>query len=60
MLKCAYDCRTWDQDILYIEAEISSTDGKIWHDAMKVFIKDSQKYGLDFSKEYEAYKRILG
>lgn len=47
------------QDILYIEAEISSTDGKIWLDAMKVFIKDSEKYGLDFRKEYDAYKSIL-
>lgn len=48
------------KDILYIETKISSTDGKIWHNAMKVFLEKSSKYGLDFSKEYESYKRILG
>ena len=46
-------------DILYIETEVSSTDGKIWDNAMKVFIKVSSKYGLDFSKEYESYKIML-
>lgn len=60
LLKESNSLFTLYQDILYIEAEISNTDGKIWHDAMKVFIKDSEKYGLDFSKEYDAYKRILG
>jgi hypothetical protein len=48
------------QDLLYIETEISSKDGRIWHDAMKVFLKDAKKYGMDFSKAYESYKRILG
>ena len=46
------------QDILYIETEITTSDGKIWDNSMKVFIKESQKYGLDFSQEYESLKRI--
>lgn len=46
------------QDILYIETEITTSDGKIWDNSMKVFIKESRKYGLDFSKEYESLKRI--
>jgi len=25
---------------------------------MKVFIKESKKYGFDFSKEYESFKKI--
>ena len=47
------------QDILYIETEVSSTDGKIWDSAMKIFIKESSNSGLDFSKDYSAYKRIM-
>jgi len=47
------------QDILYIETEITTSDGKIWDNSMKVFIKESKKYGLDFSKEYESLKRIV-
>ncbi len=46
------------QDILYIETEITTSDGKIWDNSMKVFIKESKKYGLDLSKEYESLKRI--
>ncbi|OHB61683.1 MAG: hypothetical protein A2167_05170 [Planctomycetes bacterium RBG_13_46_10] len=46
------------QDILYIETEITTSDGKIWDNSMKVFIKESKKYGLDFSQEYESLKRI--
>ena len=46
------------QDILYIETEITTSDGKIWDNSMKVFIEESQKYGLDFSQEYESLKRI--
>ena len=46
------------QDILYIETEITTSDGKIWDNSMKVFIKESKKYGLDFSQEYESFKRI--
>lgn len=46
------------QDILYIETEITTSDGKIWDDSTKVFIKESRKYGLDFSKEYKSLKRI--
>lgn len=46
------------QDILYIETEINTTNGKIWDSLMKVFIKESRKYGLDFSQEYESLKRI--
>ena len=42
------------QDILYIETEILSTDGKIWLNAMKVFCEKSREYGLDFKKEYES------
>lgn len=46
------------QDILYIEIEITSSDRRIWDNSMKVFIKESKKYGLDFSKEYESLKKI--
>ena len=46
------------QDILYIETEITSSDRRIWDNSMKVFIKESKKYGLDFSKEYESFKKI--
>ncbi len=46
------------QDILYIETEITSSDRRIWDNSMKVFIKESKKYGLDFSKEYESLKKI--
>jgi hypothetical protein len=46
------------QDILYIETEITTSDGKIWDNSMKVFIKESRKYGLDFIKEYESLKRM--
>jgi len=46
------------QDILYIETEITTSDGKIWDNSMEVFIKESKKYGLDFSQEYESLKRI--
>ena len=47
------------QDVLYIETEITSSDGKIWNNSMKVFINESKKYGLDFNKEYDSYKRII-
>lgn len=46
------------QDILYIETEITTSDGKIRDNSMKVFIKESRKYGLDFNKEYKSLKRI--
>ena len=46
------------QDILYIETEITSSDRRIWDNSMKVFIKESKKYGFDFSKEYESFKKI--
>ena len=46
------------QDVLYIETEISTSDGKIWDNSMKVFIKESNKYGLDFSNEFESLMRI--
>jgi len=46
------------QDILYIETEITTSDGKIWDNSMKVFVNESKKYGLDFSEEYESLKRI--
>lgn len=46
------------QDILYIETEIAPADGKIWDSSMKVFVKESAKYGLDFSREYELLKSI--
>jgi len=47
------------QDILYIETEVSSLDGKIWDNAMKVFLKESIKHGYDFNKEYASYKKTL-
>ena len=47
------------QDILYIETEITTSDGKLWENSMKVFIKESKKYGLDLSKEYESLKTIV-
>ncbi|MGE5606871.1 MAG: hypothetical protein ACM3YE_14435 [Bacteroidota bacterium] len=40
-------------DVLYIETEISINDGKIFDNVLKTFIKESQKFGLDFSKEFE-------
>ena len=47
------------QDILYIETEITSKDGSTWHKTMSVFLKSAKQYGLDFSKEYESYKRLI-
>ena len=46
------------QDILYIETEIAPLDGKVWDNSMKVFIKESKQYGLDFRQEYELLRRI--
>jgi hypothetical protein len=46
------------QDIFYIKTEITTSDGKIWDNSMKVFIKELKQYGLDFSQEYESLKRI--
>ena len=57
LLKKNYSLLSLYQDILYIETEISSADGKLWHNAMKVFLKESIKFGMDFSKEYDSYKR---
>jgi hypothetical protein len=45
-------------DILYIEAGIEISDGKLWDNLMKVFIRESKKYGLDFREEYESFRRI--
>ena len=45
------------RDVLYIETEISSGDGKIYDKASQVFLNESMKMGLDLSKEYEAMKR---
>jgi len=47
------------EDILYIEAEITTSDGKIWDSSMQVFIREAKKYGLDFDKEYRSFKRML-
>ncbi len=47
------------QDILYIETEINTSNGKIWNTLMKVFIDESKKCEFDFSEEYESLKRII-
>jgi len=46
------------QDILFIETGVTTSDGRLWDNSMKVFVDESKKYGLDFSKEYESRKRI--
>ena len=46
------------QDILFIETGITTSDGRLWDNSMKVLVNESKKYGLDFSKEYESLKRI--
>ena len=47
------------QDILYIETEISIQDRKAWHRAISTFLEIAQQNGLDFSDEYESYRRLL-
>jgi hypothetical protein len=47
------------QDVLYIETEVLSQDGKVWHKAMKVFLYNAKKAGLDYEEEYESYRRTL-
>lgn len=47
------------QVILYIETELLPADGSLWDNSVKVFIKESKKYGLDFSNEYKSFKRTL-
>lgn len=47
------------QDVLYIETEVLSEDGKVWHNAMKVFLDNAEKAGLDYAAEYESYRRTL-
>lgn len=47
------------QDILYIETEITPADGRIWENAMEVFVKTAQKYGLDLSNEFEMRRRLI-
>lgn len=47
------------RDVLYIEAEITSEDIKIYDDTMKVFIKEANKHGLDYSEDYLSMKRII-
>lgn len=47
------------ENILYIETELTLYDGKIWRDAMSVFVDKAKKHGLDFSKEYESYTSLV-
>lgn len=47
------------QVILYIETELLPADGKLWDNSVKVFIKESKKYGLYFGNEYKSFKRTL-
>jgi hypothetical protein len=37
-----------------VETEVLTKDGKVWHNAMKVFLDNAKKVGLDFSEEYES------
>jgi len=47
------------QDIIYIETEISSRDRQTWHIAMSVFLEKAKQNGLNYSRVYESYKRLL-
>lgn len=47
------------QDVLYIETEVLSQDGKVWHNAMRVFLHNAKKADLDYAEEYESYRRLL-
>jgi len=47
------------QDILYIETEFGPSDGKMFLNALKIFVEVSKEYGLDFKKEYEEFERTL-
>ena len=47
------------EDILYIETEITASDGKIYDKALQVFLNRCKEEGLDFTREYEAKKRVM-
>jgi len=46
-------------DILYIETEVNATDGKLFLNTIKIFVEESKKFDLDFTKEYEAWELTL-
>ena len=46
-------------DILYIEAEISSEESKIYRDAGKVFVDEALKERMDFRQEHERRMLLL-
>jgi len=46
-------------DILYIETEVNETDGKLFLNTIKIFVKESKKFDLDFTKEDEALELKL-
>lgn len=48
------------QDVLYIEAEILSTDGKLYKNCLKVFLNKAEKLGLDYKQEYDSYLKTIG
>lgn len=44
--------------IIYIETEVSITDGKLHDKALQVFVKNAKKAGLDYEDEFEQLKFI--
>lgn len=46
-------------DVLYIEAEINSKDGKLFEKALYVFLKETAKLGVDCRDSYESHMRTL-
>lgn len=47
------------EDVLYIEANILPTDGKLYKNCLKVFLDKADKLGLDFKNEYDNYVRTM-
>ncbi len=46
-------------DVLYVEAEVHAEDGKLFERALRVFLAESKKLGVDCSRAYESYMRTL-
>lgn len=40
--------------VLFIENDIGPSDGKIFIDCIKVFVKEAKEYGLDYTQELES------
>ncbi len=39
--------------VLYVETDVGPSDGKIYIDAMKVFVREARRCSLDYSQEFE-------